>query len=170
MEAKTERAAIDRALTNTGLVNDRSHVRIYALYRQCEREGLVFRDQLRKEGTPLDRDELKALGLRANVRATREFVGLLLPAALLDPLESAHIIAATVMKAAVQFRYFSRAAKLGIPERVEFLASTMAAGPCADAAACDGRRFDVQSFPDLPFRTCDRLGQCGCMWQSADFR
>jgi hypothetical protein len=120
---------------------------------------------LRQFGTPLDKERVRALGLRANAKLSVEFVGILNEAGLIDPIEAANVIAQTVEQGLSSMRSVQAAVDAGVTS-FKFRASNMAAGPCAEAAAIDGRSIRVTDAVVLPIASCDKLGQCACRYQA----
>lgn len=120
---------------------------------------------LRKRGDLLDKDALKRLGLRGNVKLSAQFVATLNEHGLADPLQSAGVIGLTISNAICSRRDLDRKAEAGI-ELTKFRASNMAAGPCDHAAKLDNARIRLSDAELLPFGNCPHPDQCACSYQS----
>ncbi len=63
-------------------------------------------------------------------------------------------------------RDLAKLLSFGPEMRAQFLASNMAAGPCAEAANMDGGIFDPSTAPLPPFPSCPHPDQCSCMYRA----
>lgn len=125
----------------------------------------VTYDDLRKQGDLLDKDALKALGLRANVKLSAQFLATLNESGRADPLGAASVIGLAIANALGTLRDLGNMEAAGI-DVTKFHASNMAAGPCAAAAKLDGQSIPVSAAPLLPFETCPHPDQCACRYQA----
>lgn len=126
-------------------------------------EQFVTYNDLRKIGELLSRDELKALGMRANTKLSKQFLATLNDVGISHPMHSAQVIGSAISTALCTQRDLKQITKGGF-RSAKFHASKMAAGPCELAADFDGSIFIVSDAPILPLKGCTELGQCGCMY------
>ncbi|MEO8723475.1 MAG: hypothetical protein ABI395_08130 [Sphingobium sp.] len=120
-------------------------------------------DDFRKQGDLLDKDALKAHGLRSNVKVSAQFLATLNDRGCSDPLEAAGVIGLTISAALCSWRDLEGFKSKGISE-VKLLAADRQPGPCASAAAIQDRKQPTTRASILPFETCDRLGRCACTY------
>jgi len=119
----------------------------------------------RKQGDLLDKAALNALGLRANVKLSAQFLATLNEGGRADPLGAASVIGSTISTALCTCRHVGDMEASGI-DLAKFHASNMATGPCSAAAKLDGQSIPVSGAPMLPFETCQHPGQCACFYQA----
>ncbi|QWC57478.1 hypothetical protein F7D01_10635 [Erythrobacter sp. 3-20A1M] len=158
--------AIAYALKLSGLVNEQPGT--LAFYRATFADHpsrFVTYDDLRKQGDLLDRDSLKALGLRANVKLSAQFLATLNELGRADPLGAASVIGLAVSTALCTLRDLVKMQSAGM-DSAKLLASNMAAGPCDSAAKLDGQVMPIGDCPILPLRGCSHPGQCACLYQA----
>jgi hypothetical protein len=158
--------AIAYAVKLTGLVIDQPEAMAFysATFAEHPSRFVTYED-LRKQGDLLDRDALKALGLRANVKLSAQFLATLNESGRADPLGAASVIGSTISTALCTCRDLGNMEAAGI-DVTKFHASHMAAGPCAAAAKRDGQSIPVSDAPMLPFETCQHPDQCACRYQA----
>jgi hypothetical protein len=162
----SQETVIENALKHSGLVaGDPSALGFYLEAFAGHPSEFVSYNDLRKFGDLLDRDALRSLGLRANVKISTQFLATLNDTGLADPMEAAAIIGSTISAALCCLNDLMKFGEVGI-NGVKFHASNMAAGPCRSASAIDRRTIPLADAPLLPLRECDRLGQCACMYQA----
>lgn len=157
--------AIAYAVSLSGLVNEQPDT--LAFYRATFADHpsrFVTYDDLRKHGDLLDRESLKALGLRANVKLSAQFLATLNEQGRADPLGAASVIGLAISNALCTLRDLANMEAAGI-DQAKFRASNMAAGPCAAAAKLDGQTISLSDAPMLPFDTCPHPDQCACCYQ-----
>lgn len=158
--------AIAYAANLSGLVSDQPGA--LAFYRATFADHpsrFVTYDDLRKQGDLLDKGSLKALGLRANVKLSAQFLATLNERGRADPLGAASVIGRAISTALCTLRDLAAMETAGI-DRAKFRASKMAAGPCAAAAKLDGQTILLSDAPMLPFETCPHPDQCACRYQA----
>lgn len=122
-------------------------------------------NEFRKHGDLIDRDGLRALGLRANVKLSAQYHATLNERGRSNPLGAASVIGRAISTALCTLRDLGNMEAAGI-ELAKFHASNMAAGPCAAAAKLDGKSVPVSDAPRLPFETCPHPDQCACRYQA----
>lgn len=162
----TRDEAIAYAVSLSGLVNDQPGT--LAFYRATFADHpsrFVTYDDLRKQGDLLDKESLKALGLRANVKLSRQFLATLNDRGRADPIGAACVIGLAISVALCTLGDLANMEAAGI-NRAKFHASNMAAGPCGAADKLDGQSITLSGAPMLPFETCPHPGQCGCTYQA----
>lgn len=158
--------AIAHAVSLSGLVNDQPDaLAFYQATFADHPSRFVTYDDLRKQGDLLDRESLKALGLRANVKLSAQFLATLNELGRADPLGAASVIGLAVSTALCTLRDLAKMQAAGI-DSAKLLASNMAAGPCDSAAKLDGQIMPIGDCPILPLRGCSHPGQCACLYQA----
>lgn len=158
--------AIAHAIKLSGLVNDQPET--IAFYRAIFADHpspFVTYNDLRKRGDLLDKESLKALGLRANVKLSAQFLATLNVRGRADPIGAASVIGLAISTALCTLRDLADMEAAGI-DRAKLLGSNMAAGPCDSAAKLDGQTILIGNCPMLPLSGCSHPGQCGCLYQS----
>ena len=154
------------AVNLSGLVSDQPEAMAFYLATFADHPSrFVTYDDLRKQGDLLDKDALKALGLRSNVKLSAQFFGTLNQRGRADPLGAAGVIGLAISKALGTLRDLGKMEAAGI-DMAKFHASNMAAGPCAAAAKLDGQTVPVFGAEMLPFETCPHPDQCACRYQA----
>lgn len=154
------------AVKLSGLVIDEPEA--LALYRKTfadHPDQFVTYNDLRKQGDLLNKDALKILGLRANVKLSAQFLATLNENGRDDPMGAASVIGLTISTALCSWRDLQKL-KAANTDIVKFQASNMAAGPCSCAASLDGKRLSVSNAKLLPFETCPHPDQCACSYQA----
>lgn len=158
--------AIAYAVKLSGLVIDQPEAVAFYQAAFANWPDPAFSNQdFRKRGDLLDKAALKALGLRANVKLSAQFLATLNDRGRADPLGAASVIGLAISTALSTLRDLSDMEAAGI-DRAKFHASDMAAGPCAAAAKLDGKTIPVSGAPMLPFETCAHPDQCACFYQA----
>jgi len=158
--------AIAYAVSLSGLVNDQPcTLAFYQATFADHPSRFVTYDDLRKQGDLLDRESLKALGLRANVKLSAQFLATLNELGRADPLGAASVIGLAVSTALCTLRDLAKMQAAGM-DSAKLLASNMAAGPCDSAAKLDGQIMPIGDCPILPLRGCSHPGQCACLYQA----
>lgn len=158
--------AIRYALGLAGLTENRPEV--LAFYWETFAEHptrLVSYDQLRKQGSPLDKASLQALGLRANVKLSAEFFATLNEHGRADPIDAACKIGLAISTALCSVSDLQRMAEAGINAAVLW-PSAAAIGPCERAERMRGRVMALEATEMLPLPECDRPGGCACNYQA----
>ncbi|CAH0496091.1 hypothetical protein [Novosphingobium sp. CECT 9465] len=154
------------AVNLSGLVIDQPEaIAFYQATFKDHPTRFVTYDDLRKQGDLLDKDALKALGLRANVKLSAQFIATLNESGCADPLSAASVIGGAISTALCTCRDLCNMEAAGI-DLAKFHASNMAAGPCSAAAKLDGLSVPVADAPMLPFETCPHPDQCACRYQA----
>lgn len=164
--APSRNDVIAYAVHLSGLVNEQPEA--MAFYRTTFADHpsrFVSYNDLRMQGDLLDKDALRALGLRANVKLSAQFLATLNERGRVDPLGTASVIGLIVSTALSTWRDLQNMEAAGI-ELAKFHASNMAAGPCAAASDLDSQRVPVSDAGMLPFETCSHPDQCACRYQS----
>jgi len=159
-------AAIAHAVELTGLVRDNPEAMAFyrSIFADHPRTFVTYED-LRKQGELLDKEALKALGLRANVKLSAEFFATLNDMGRTDPIEAAGVIGLAISTALCTRKALSTMASAGVDE-VKLHASNMAAGPCTAATALQEQPMPLTDAPLLPLASCTHPGQCGCLYQA----
>ncbi|WP_162892618.1 hypothetical protein [Blastomonas fulva] len=158
--------AIAHAVNLTDLVNgEPGSMAFYRTTFANHPSQFVTYHDLRKQGDMLDKATLKALGLRANTKLSSQFFATLNEKGRADPVGAAGVIGLAVSTALSASRALAAMEALGVDE-AKFLASNMAAGPCAAAAGLDGQTIALADAPMLPFATCTHPDQCSCCYQA----
>ena len=158
--------AIAYALSLSGLVNEQpSTLAFYQNTFSDHPSRFVTYNDLRKQGDLLHGESLKALGLRANVKLSAQFLSTLNEQGRADPLSAAVVIGRAVSTALCTLRDIAKLEAAGM-DSVKLLASNMAAGPCDPAAKLDGQSMPIGDCPILPLRRCSHPGQCACLYQA----
>lgn len=149
-----------------GLVTDQPEALAFyrAMFANHPDQFVTYND-LRKQGDLVDKDALKALGLRANSKLSAQFLATLNESGRSDPMGAACVIGLTISTALCSWRDLQKAAAANT-DMVKFRASNMAAGPCMCAASLDGERLPIANAKLLPFNGCTRPDQCGCSYQA----
>lgn len=130
---------------------------------EAHRAGKLLGDRLRKIGTALTAEQKRSLGISYRGILTAEFLGTLSEAGLKDPVQSAWVLGLSVTAALGNAENLQRIGQADL--FAHFMASPMAAGPCARASALDGKRFRAGLAPLPPFEECGWPDQCGCSYR-----
>jgi len=154
------------AVNLSGFVNDQPEAMVFyqATFADHPTRFVTY-DDLRKQGDLLDKDALKALGLRANVKLSAQFLATLNESGRADPLGAASVIGLAISTAISSLRDLGDMEEMGVGS-AKFRASNMADGPCAAAAKLDGQHIEVANAPLLPLGECQHPGQCACFYQA----
>lgn len=157
-------AAIAYAIKLSGFVID--HPDAMAFYQHAFADylnGPARHDDFRKQGDLLDKDALKAFGLRSNVRVSAQFLATLNERGRSDPLEAAGVIGLTVSTALGSWHNLEDNRSKGVSV-VKLMAAERDPGPCTAAAKIQDHKQPIADACLLPFETCDRLGRCACTY------
>lgn len=158
--------AIAYAVKLSGLVRDQPEA--IAFYRAAFADHLnqfVTYNDLRKQGDLLNKEALKALGLRANVKLSAQFLETLNERGRADPLAAACVLGHAISTALCTLRDLANIEAAGIG-RAKFRASNMAVGPCAAAANLADQTLLLSDALILPFEKCPHPDQCACRYQA----
>lgn len=155
-----ERLIGDRVL-RTGLTKGRPEDIQFVI--EAHRAGKLLGDGLRKIGAGLTAEQKRSRGISYRGILTAEFLEILSEAGLQDPVQCAWVIGSSVTKAVQNAETLQRIGHADL--YAHFMASSMAAGPCARAALLDGKRFKANQAPLPPFKECGWPDQCGCMYR-----
>lgn len=120
---------------------------------------------LRKAGVRIDKDGLKARGLRTNVILTFECWELLTPKGQRDPIAAAQFILSAYMGRLHWRNGIGRAQHAGVKE-VRIVPNNMAAGPCGACLLLSTRTFAIQEAPVCPLKECPHPDQCATRFRS----
>ena len=124
---------------------------------------------LRMRGDILSKGQLQLLGLRTNTKISRQFYETLNDEGLSDPFDAAVNIAINIANAIHSRRDVHKLLSVFGPEQaLRALPSNMAAGPCVDATRLSNIRVRAKEAPLFPLQTCNKGGQCACMWTLDD--
>jgi hypothetical protein len=128
-------------------------------------DEFVTYKMLRMRGDILTKGQLQLLGIRTNIKISRQFYETLNDEGLLDPSESAVIIATSISSALCSRRDVHKLlAALGPDQTLRASPSNMAAGPCENANRLSSVPVRVSEAVLFPLSGCDKVGQCGCLW------
>ncbi len=128
-------------------------------------ETFVTYKMLRMQGDLLTKGQLQLLGLRTNTKVSRQFYETLNDDGLLDPFESAAIIAISISNAICSRRDIHRLFDaMGPDQMLRAIPSNMAAGPCAAASQLSSLSLKANEAVLFPLQGCDKGAQCGCRW------
>jgi hypothetical protein len=155
---------VKEACIKTGLIDPAAAVWIAPIVERGEREGLGYQAiarQVRNSGEQLSADEKRALGMRANTKATQKYIGALTPRGREKQYDSAFLV---VQRAVHQHA-------LGNPDDLfndEWIIGVEICAvedsrTCAAAAKLDGRKFPKGHVPPLPLPECD-AEYCRCLY------
>lgn len=158
--------AIAYAVKLSGLVIDQPEAVAFYQAAFANWPDPAFSNQdFRKRGDLLDKAALKALGLRANVKLSAQFLATLNESGRADPLGAASVIGLAISTAISSLRDLGDMEEMGVGS-AKFRASNMADGPCSAAAKLDGQHIEVANAPLLPLGECQHPGQCACFYQA----
>jgi hypothetical protein len=158
--------AIVYGLTVSGLVIRTEEVANFylAAFERHPDEFVTYKN-LRMKGDLLSKGQLQLLGLRQNVKLSKQFYETLDDEGLKDPLESAVVIGINIASAIHSRERVHKLLSIFGPERsLRLIPSSLAAGPCAEATQQSAVAVKAKEARLCPFATCDKRGQCGCLW------
>lgn len=162
----TKDEAILYGLAMSGLVIRTSEVSsFYLVIFSRHPDEFVTYKMLRMKGDILTKGQLQLLGIRTNTKISRQFYETLNDEGLLDPAESAVIIATSISNALCSRRDVHKLlVAMGPDQTLRASPSNMAAGPCANAIQLSSVPVRVSEAILFPLPGCDKGGQCGCLW------
>jgi len=164
MSRREKAEAISYAVNLSGLVKcEPDAMAFYESAFADHPERFLTYKELRKQGDLLDPVALKALGLRSNVKLSKQLLATLNEAGANDPINSANVIGLTISTALCTSRDLENFKSTGVNDAV-FCASNMAAGPCGAAAKMDRNSVRVSNAPLLPLGSCSHPDQCSCRY------
>jgi hypothetical protein len=132
-------------------------------------DEFVTYKMLRMKGDILTKGQLQHLGIRTNTKISRQFYETLNDEGLLDPVESACIIAISISNAVCTRKDVHKLlAVMGPHQLLRAEPSNMAAGPCANAVRLSSLRVKASEAILFPLPDCDKGGQCACQWTMDD--
>lgn len=120
---------------------------------------------LRRHGTLIDKPTLKAMKVRTTAVLTAEYLAILTPAGLADPIEAAQLLTTAYLGQIAGTNALGRAAHAGIAF-VEVIPNTMAAGPCPACLQIAEKLVPVAEAPTGPLPECPHPTQCK-LWTRA---
>jgi hypothetical protein len=121
---------------------------------------------LRRPGTRLGKEALRAIGLRANAIATEEYLACLNEAGQSNPMASADTLAHTINVSRSSWADITRHARQrGDQHPIWFWPSNMQAGPCQKAMLIGECAISVQDAMLLPMPGCSHPDQCWCSYR-----
>ncbi len=114
---------------------------------------------LRRHGTQLDKATLKAMKVRPTAMLTAEYLAILTPAGLADPIEAAQALTSAYLGRIAVTNSLGRAEHAGV-EFVEVIPNNMAAGPCAACLKLAEKPVPIAEAPKGPLPECPHPKQC----------
>jgi hypothetical protein len=115
-------------------------------------DEFVTYKMLRMRGDILTKGQLQLLGIRTNIKISRQFYETL-------------IIATSISSALCSRRDVHKLlAAMGPDQTLRASPSNMAAGPCENANRLSSVPVRVSEAVLFPLSGCDKVGQCGCLW------
>lgn len=156
--------AVRAVLVQTGLCHGRDED---VAFVKAAIGGTAFAKgiDLRRHGTQLDKPTLKAMKVRPTAMLTAEYLAILTPAGLADPIEAAQLLTTAYLGQMAGTNALSRAAHAGI-EFVEVIPNTMAAGPCSACRKIAEKPVPVAEAPIGPLPDCPHPTQCNLSFRS----
>lgn len=146
------------ALVQTGLCHGRDED---VAFVKAAIGGTAFAKgiDLRRHGTQLDKPTLKAMKVRPTAMLTAEYLAILTPAGLADPMEAAQFLTSAYLGQIAGTNALGRAEHAGV-EFVEVIPNNMAAGPCAACLKMAEKPVPVAEAPTGPLPQCPHPTQC----------
>jgi hypothetical protein len=120
---------------------------------------------LRRHGSQLDKPTLKAMKVRPTAKLTAEYLAILTPAGLADPIEAAQFLTSAYLSQIAGTNALGRAEHAGV-EFVEVIPNKMAVGPCAACLKMAETPVPVAEAPSGPLPECPHPTQCK-LWTRA---
>ena len=120
---------------------------------------------LRRYGTRMSADDLRANGMRGNTICTHEFLQVLSPIGRQDPSESAHHIMSQIGARYQGIRRRGEYLDHGF-QMVEVIPNNMAAGPCQACLTLAKKPISSTEAPLGPLDECPHPNQCR-LWTRA---
>lgn len=127
--------------------------------------GVADGKGLRRYGTRMSADDLRANGMRGNTICTHEFLQVLSPIGRQDPLESAHHIMSRIGARHQGIRRRGEYLDHGF-QMVEVIPNNMAAGPCQACLTLAKKPIPATEAPLGPLDECPHPNQCR-LWTRA---
>lgn len=122
---------------------------------------------LRKHGQQLTKDELRALGLRANTILSRECLDILTPSGREDPIHTTQaIVSALLNKRAAKQSLANGSHLFDDGSRIQVYANNTAAGPCPSCLALAEKPVPRSMAPMGPLLDCPHPDQCVLRYRS----
>lgn len=120
---------------------------------------------LRRHGTQLDKQTLKAMKVRTTAMLTAEYLAILTPAGLVDPIEAAQVLVSAHQGRIAGTNALGRAEHAGV-KFVEVIPNNMAAGPCAACLKMAVKPVPIAEAPSGPLPECPHPSQCAIRTRS----
>lgn len=114
---------------------------------------------LRCHGTQVDKPTLKAMKVRPTAMLTAEYLAILTPAGLADPIEAAQFLTSAYLSQVAGTNALGRAEHAGF-EFVEVIPNNTAAGPCPACLKMAEKPVPVAEAPTGPLSECPHSTQC----------
>lgn len=114
---------------------------------------------LRRHGRQLDKPTLKAMKVRPTAMLTAEYLAILTPAGLADPIEAAQFLTSAYLGQIAVTNALGRTEHAGV-EFVEVIPNNMAAGPCAACLKMAEKPVPIAEAPKGPLPECPHPRQC----------
>lgn len=114
---------------------------------------------LRRHGTQLDKPTLKAMKVQPTAMLTAEYLAILTPAGLADPIEAAQFLVSAYLSQIAGTNALRRGEHAGV-QFVEVIPNNMAAGPCVACLKMTEKPLPVAEAPTGPLRECPHPTQC----------
>ncbi|WP_155738158.1 hypothetical protein [Sphingobium yanoikuyae] len=122
---------------------------------------------LRRHGSQIPKEELKALGYRANLVLSRECWAILSDKGRGDPVESTQfIVSAIESRVAFHRRMGSVSAAMGDDAMVQVIPNNTASGSCAACVALASEPIPLAQAPSGPLPSCPHPDQCVLHWRT----
>ena len=114
---------------------------------------------LRKSGIPTNDRQKADLGLRSNVIVSHNFLDILTPKGLIDPIGSSQFIASAYAGRLASINAIGRIRHAGI-KKVRVIPNNMAAGPCEHCLTAAKAEFLIEDAPIGSLPGCPHPTQC----------
>lgn len=152
------------ALAQTGLCHGRDED---VAFVKAAIAGIAFAKgiDLRRYGTQLDKPTLQAMKVRPTAMLTAEYLAILTPAGLADPIEAAQFLTSAYLSQIAGTIALGRAEHAGV-EFVEVIPNNMAAGPCAACLKMAEKPVPIAEAPTGPLPECPHPTQCAIITRS----
>lgn len=150
--------AVRTSLTEAGLSHGRDAD--IAFVRQAIGSNQFAKGiDLRRCGEPAPIQTLRELGVRANAVLSVDYLAILTPKGLADPIETAQFLVAAYQSRLAGANAVDRAAQAGI-DRVMVIPNNMAAGPCPACLKLARHPIPAAKAPTGPLLECPHPTQC----------
>lgn len=120
---------------------------------------------LRRHGAPLPADQVRKLGLRATAIVTAEYIAILTPQGVAQPIDAAQFIVSAYLSALNAGQQTNRREGAGITQ-VQVIPNTMAAGPCHACINLAKHPIPLEQVPTGPLPECPHPTQCKLLTKS----